>query len=172
MFITTQSVFISFEIVHLGVTLSLHVGIVWKLPESKYVVGVGPAPLSHFIATTTAILEKSLKEVTTPRIIYWNPALIFVRMVKTPSKITKASRLLPLKQKSKSSEDFEKLKTTPFDDYCVKCRTLYTVCELLETNPQDANTSRQLIKYCIENLQDVQNQANLKKVRVRIPLKI
>ena len=97
-------------------------------------------------------------------------------MVKTPSKITKASRLLPSKQKSKeydpSSEDFEKIKTTPFDDYFDKCRTLYTVCELLETNPQDANTSRQLIKYCIENLQDVQNQANLKKVRVRIPLKI
>ena len=83
---------------------------------------------------------------------------------------------LSLQQKSKeydsSLEDFEKIKTTPFDDYCVKCRTLYTVCELLETNPQDANTSRQLVKYCIENLQDVQNQANLKKVRVRIPLKI
>ena len=97
-------------------------------------------------------------------------------MVKTPSKTTKASRLLPSKQKSKeyvsSSKNFEEIKTTPFEDYCDKCHTLYTVCELLETNPQDANTSRQLIKYCIENLQDVQNQANLKKVRVRIPLKI
>ena len=76
MFITTQSVLVSFAVVHLGVTFNL-CGDCLKIAQSKYAVGVGPAPLSHFIATTTAILEKSLKEVTTPRIIYWNPVLIF-----------------------------------------------------------------------------------------------
>ena len=69
MFITIQSVLVSFEVVHWGVTITSY-GDCVQIAQSKYVVGVGPAPLSHFIATTTAILEKSLKEVTTPRKIY------------------------------------------------------------------------------------------------------
>ena len=53
-----------------------------------------------------------------------------------------------------------------FDKYCLKWRTLHTVCEFLDTNPQNADTSRQLITYCIDNLQDEQYQANLKKVSI------
>ena len=56
--------------------------------------------------------------------------------------------------------------TTASDEYFLKCQTLHAVCKLLETSPQDPDTSRQLITYCIDNLHKEQFQANLQKVSI------
>ena len=85
----------------------------------------------------------------------------------TPSRKTAITRkVLTGRQSSHgagTASEYTK-KSLPFDEYYLKCRTLHTICELLETNPQDAKTSRQLITYCIDNLHDVQFQASLNKV--------